>query len=250
LTASLLLALAMLAVPLAPVEATAAGSEAPIQPGDPLVDGTGDPYCTLSYVFDSRTSDEVYLSTAAHCVDQGDIVHTTGHDAFGKVVYDAGGDVTEDYALVRVSADERPDVRADVRGHPGTPTGVASPEDTAIGDRVTTSGWGTLTDETATTRENRPGVLVEHHPDLMRAQTAAHPGDSGGPWTHDSGLALGIVSQISIQLGIGTEEVETPAGSAAVPTPHAFAGDQGPTVESLLDGASQAGYELSLRTAS
>lgn len=250
-TTGLLLVATLLAAPFVPLDAGSATMHDPIQPGDPLTDGDGDAYCTLSYVFDSETSADVYLSTAGHCVDEGDVVHTTSHPSFGTVVLLGDGGTSGDYALIEVHAEDRDAVEADVRGHPGTPTGVAQPGDTMPGDLVTMSGWGTATSETATTRENRTGVLTDHTESVMQAQTTAHPGDSGGPWTHASGLALGIVSRISVSFGFHDETVTAPIveESVDVPVPSAFAGDEGPTVQGLLAGAQQQGYELSLRTA-
>lgn len=252
-TGAILSALALLAVPLVPMETGSAATQDPIQPGDPLVDGDGDPYCTLSYVFDSDTDDAVFVATAAHCVEEGDTVHTTGHASFGTVAFAGDEDqVRADYALIEVDEDDREHVRADVRGLPDAPTGVARPADTLPGDRVMTSGWGFLTADSETTRENRTGVLTEHEEDLLEAETTAHPGDSGGPWTHESGLALGIVSRLSVGAGFDQVEVYLPVvdENVSAPVPDPIAGDRGPTVQGLLAGAQDAGYDLSLRTAS
>lgn len=247
---ALALVVALLAVPMAGIETSSASDHRTIQPGDPLVDDSSSSYCTLSFVFDSQTNESVYMSTAAHCVDPGQQVRTLGYGSLGEVVFHGGGPVSEDFALIEVDESVRDEVRADVRGYPGMPTGLATPEDTMVGDLVFMSGWGTLTTETETTRENRSGVLFSHDERLMQAQTSAHPGDSGGPWTHQSGKALGIVSQISVGFGVSGETVDVPgAGEVTAPLPSAFAGNQGPTVQGLLAEAQASGYDLTLRTA-
>lgn len=236
-------ALLVLAVPLATLEASSASPAEAIRPGDPLVRADGDPYCTLSYVFDD-SSGEVYLSTASHCVAVGDVVHTRGHPSFGTVAFQSPpGDERTDYALIRVHEDLREHVEAGVRGHPEAPTGVAHPADTIVGDRVHTSGWGIAAQASQTTRENRTGILVDHEEDRVRAETTDSPGDSGAPWTHESGLALGIVSRVAVTSSGDTEEVP-------VPVPHAFAGYEGPTVAALLEDARSTGFDVTLRTAS
>lgn len=250
---ALLSTLVLLAVPLVPLPTGAATTQDPIQPGDPLVNSEGEAYCTLNYVFDSATDGEVYMGTAAHCVDQGATVRTANHGSFGTVAFVGDEeDPSSDYALIEVDDSARKHVQAKVRGFPGAPTGVARPVDTMPGDRVMTSGWGTLTDGTETTRENRTGVLTAHEVDLMQGETTAHPGDSGGPWTHGSGLALGIVSRLTVGADFESAEVFVPIVEETVtaPVPSPFAGDQGPTVQGLLAGAQNAGYDLSLRTAS
>lgn len=250
---SALVAVLLLAVPLAGLAPSSAAQADPIQPGDPLTDVSGDSYCTLSYVFDDEGTDDVYLSTAAHCVTYGQTVHTEGHYGFGTVVFVGDeDDVRTDYALIQVDAGAREHVQASVRGQPDAPTGVAHPEDTMTGDLVHSSGWGTATKHSETTRENRTGVLTEHQEDLMRAETTVHFGDSGGPWTHQSGLALGIVSRLTISVGIGSEEVHVPIvdETVIVPMPHGYAADQGPTVAGLIADAGTSGYDVTLRTAS
>lgn len=240
LTATLLLATA-------PVSAEA---EDPIQPGDPLIGSDGEPFCTLSFVYDSATDASVYMSTAAHCVSEDDVVSTENHPDFGTVEFVAdAGNVTSDYALIRVHGDAIEHVDGAVRGYPDMPTGVATPEDTSLGDRTPMSGWGIATNQTATTRENRTGLLVDHTDALVRLEGPVTNGDSGGPWMHESGLALGIASQITATFGTSNEDVQTPVGTVGAPVADAYAGDQGPTVQGILDGASQAGYELAIRTA-
>jgi len=221
----------------------------PIQPGDPLLGDDGDPFCTLNFIYDSQTNDTVYLSTAAHCVDKGQVVTTTNHEAFGTVEFvgDAG-DVTRDFVLIRVHDDAVPTVQPSVRGYPDMPTGVAEPSETQTGDLVPMSGWGVATNVEATTRENRTGVLVEHRPNLVRMEGPVTNGDSGGPWMHESGQALGIASRITATVSTGSEDIETAVGTIGAPAPDAFVGDQGPTVTSLLDAAADHGYDLTLRT--
>ncbi len=244
------LAIALAAAPVASTATAGSGAEDPIQPGDPLLGSDGQPFCTLSFAYDSQTNASVYFSTAAHCVSEGDVVSTTDHPDFGTVEFvgDAGT-VTEDYVLIRVHADELEHVDGAVLGYPDMPTGVATPDDTMVGDLTPMSGWGVATNQFATTREERTGLLVEHTDDLVRLIGPVTNGDSGGPWLHESGLALGIASQITVTAGTSSEDVETPVGTVSVPVPGAFVGDQGPTVQTLLEDVAGNGYDLTLRTA-
>lgn len=226
------------------------GATSTIQPGDPLVGGDGEPYCTLNYVFDSDTNDSVYVATAGHCVSGvGERLHTRGHPGFGTVAFVGGQGVTEDYALIEVQGEARSSVVADVRGHPGTPTSVATPGNTTTGQPVTMSGWGWGANLIDTTRETRAGIVVGHAGALVRVLAPGTPGDSGGPWTLMSGPALGILSQAGASYGVHGHDVPTPGEDATVPLPSAYAGYRGPSILALLDGAAAAGYDVSLRTA-
>lgn len=249
-TTFVVLAIALAAAPVASTATASLGAEDPIQPGDPLVGSDDQPFCTLSFAYDSQTNASVYFSTAAHCVSEGDVVSTTSHPDFGTVEF-VGNEsrVQEDYVLIRVHDDELEHVEGAVLGYPDMPTGVATPEDTMLGDLTPMSGWGIATNQFATTREERTGVLVEHTEDLVRLVGPVTNGDSGGPWLHESGLALGIASQITVTAGTGGEDVETPAGTITAPVPSAFVGDQGPTVQTLLEDVAGNGYDLSIRTA-
>jgi len=69
-----------------------------IRPGA-LVNGG----CTLSFVFADAT--KTYVSTAGHCVDEGDRARLPGVGEFGTVVFSTGsGGAGSDFALIQVDA--------------------------------------------------------------------------------------------------------------------------------------------------
>jgi hypothetical protein len=210
----------------------------PIQPGD-LYNGV----CTLNFVFDGAgaLAGNVYIGTAAHCVFDGvgEDASTTGNSNFGDVVFlgDVGEDengvpgVQSDFALIQVRAAFEERVVADVRGHPGMPTGHTLSTATAAGDRLLLSGYGMGFDLTGATRENRTGVLTGDTPREYTADTLAVNGDSGGPVLRADGKALGVISQYNF--------VDLPPST-----------DVGPTVQGILAELSALGYPVTLRTAS
>jgi hypothetical protein len=122
-------------------------------------------------------------------------------------------------------------VAAGVRGHPGTPTGVAAAAETSIGDLLLFSGYGAVFEVSETTRENRTGVLVSQGDNEYTADGPIVLGDSGGPIVHHAtGKALGIVSHFNL--------------FAIPPTT-----DEGPTVEHILGQLQADGFPVMLRTA-
>lgn len=217
------------AVLVAGVLAPAAGAAGPVlQPGDAVtsVDGGS---CTLGFVLEGPT--ETYITTAAHCIDiaKQDRARNAEFGEFGTFVYD--NDVpTMDVALVDVD----PDVPVDpaVAGHPGTPSGVADPSETAAGDRLRHSGQGLVVARTEPTRQDRPSVLVEHNATAYRSDGLVVDGDSGAPMIHaETGEAVGLVSRYGV--------------FSVPPTT-----DRGPTLQHVVDVLHGDGYDVHLRTAS
>ena len=208
--------------------------EGGIQPGDGLLDGPSATFtfCTLNFVFDGLGTKvgKVYIGTAGHCVSQGEVVHTHGFPSFGTVVYDNDGELV-DFALIEIASGFHANVLADVRGHPGLPTGTTTSATTQTGDLLLLSGYGLGWEVTPTTRERRVGALLSDNPTRYRADTLAVFGDSGGPVLHaGTGRALGVISAFSF---------------FAIPP----ATDAGPTIEGLLPVLAQAGFPVALRTA-
>lgn len=196
-----------------------------IQPGAPAGG------CTLNFVFDGTGSleGEVYIGTAGHCVGVGQAVSNGEVGPIGTVVYDNDG--VTDFALIDVDDSKHDQVDAQLRGHPGTPTGVANHAETSLGDLLIFSGYGTGFTITETTRENRTGILVSHDETEYTADGPVVPGDSGGPIVHQAtGKALGIVSHFNL---------------AGIPPTT----DEGPTVEHILGELHADGFPVTLRTA-
>lgn len=224
---------------LLPLSLVAAGSDV-IQPGDRML-LDGETNCTLSFVFDGVGADagRVFLSIASHCVVEGESMSTDNFADFGTVVYK--GDQTEtatDIALIEVAPAFHESVLAEVRGHPGFPTGVALAGSTAMGDRIVMSGWGTGFGELPETREERVGLLLRHQADVLRLEGPVTPGDSGGPWTMEDGRAVAIVSKI--------EGTITCCDLASLDV---SVHQEGPTVERILATAAANGFDIELRTA-
>ncbi len=185
--------------------AGSAAIAAPIQPGD-QVSGI----CTLNFAFDG-TGDhagEVYMGTAAHCVDKvGQRMSTSAHGKFGTVVYMGDYDGVDkngiagiqlDFALIRVDAQFEENVNPEVKGHPGLPTGYTTNLDTGQRDVVMFSGYGMGFGMTKATREERVGLMTWDNQKIYRLEGPIIFGDSGGPVLHESGKALGVVNHIAI----------------------------------------------------
>ena len=209
-----------------PVPAHAAS----IQPGDAM--SSGDAGCTLGFVVDGRQG-QTYFLTAAHCVkvpaqvqlDDGTILG--GSVAEGSSL-DEPSDPADDWALIRVRDELVSSVSGLVRGHAGTPTGVALAGETAFGDVIEHSGWGIPFFFTNVTREQRYGVLVQQTAGTWASVGPDSYGDSGGPVVHvATGKAVGLVAQLC--LGTCTSI--------------------GPSVEGILARTAEAGYHLTLRRA-
>lgn len=214
---------ALLVAPLA-----AASSHTVLQPGD-AVEAYQGGICTLNFVFDGPN--DAYIGTAGHCVNTTERKRASNADLgeFGTFVYD-NDDL--DFALVDVDDPVESQLSADVDGHPGTPTGVATPADTDQGDRLLLSGYGLGVSLTEPTREQRPSILVEHEATQYRSDGPVVNGDSGAPFVHaETGKALGVVSEYGID--------------GVPPTT-----DVGPTLEAILDALRDDGWDVQLRTAS
>lgn len=199
-----------------------------IQPGDRVI--TAASWCTLNFVLDG--SNDAYIGTAGHCVSEGDRVDHPTLGTFGEVVYanDHHDDDGVDFALVDVDDGREDELVASVDGHPGTPSGVATPSETAPGDQILLSGHGQVVRLTEPTREDRRSLLVEHTPERVQSTGPVVPGDSGGPLVHaPTGEALGIVSAQGL--------TELPPST-----------DAGPTLDHVLGALEDAGYAVSLRT--
>ncbi len=207
------------------VSAAPAAPAAPtIQPGSYISTAVGG--CTLSFVFDG--GGRVFLATAAHCVrGVGDAVRSVDGTIIGRaaVVGDAAFAST-DWALIQIAPAYISRVRADVLGHPGTPTGVAT--SSKPGDEVLYSGYGVPWDEARYTREHRFGFMESETVSTYRLIGMDTWGDSGGPiLLTRNGRAVGIVSRFCYG----------PCTSA------------GPTVQAVLAQAARKGVPVRLRTA-
>ena len=224
---------------LLPLSLVAAGGDV-IQPGDRML-LDGETNCTLSFVFDGVGADagRVFVSIASHCVVDGESMSTDNFADFGTVVYKGDQDATRtDIALIEVAPAFHGSVIGEVRGHPGFPTGVALAGTTALGDRIVMSGWGTGFGEIPETREDRVGLLLRHHADVLRLEGPVTPGDSGGPWTMEDGRAVAIVSKI-----------EGTISCCDLASLDVSVHQEGPTVEQILATAAANGLEIALRTA-
>jgi len=199
--------------------APASATPGAIQPGDQLVGGG-----TLSFVFDGvgEHAGKVYITTAAHIVDEGESVGSLPYENFGTVVLRGTPGVHEkDWAFIEVKPEFHQYVKAAVKGHPEYPTGIATKQDTFAGDLLQFSGYGAFFQMTPTTQEQRVGVLLAHEPTFVRFVGPGTPGDSGGPIVHvESGKAL------SLHFGPGL----------------------GPTYDSILSQAAERGLTVMLRT--
>lgn len=237
----LLIVLALMLV--APALAAPAGAEAftPIQPGASL-----DDICTVGFVFDGTGALEgrVFVSTAAHCVRTvGKLVSSHENTHFGRVVLVADDVVPcgphlnlfcrNDFALIEVDPAFYGRVQAEVRGHPGMPTGVTRPAETVRGDHILLSGYGVTYSLTQQTREWRKGILIDDSEHEYGAVAPAAKGDSGGPVLHESGKALGMVNR---------QTDGKCDGCVAAPL-------VGMTIEAFLRECGRSGWTLELRTA-
>lgn len=200
----------------------------PLQPGDLHVASGG---CTLNFVFDGTGANagKVFFGTAAHCVGSvGQAVRDIDGHVFGRVALVGNSALTvRDWAFIEVLASDVERVRAEVKGHPGFPTGVTDMATASLGSLVQISGYGMVFGNTQPTQEQRIAVLSLSDAKQHRVIGPLIFGDSGGPLVHiDSGTALGIVSRLC-----KTGCTET-----------------GPTVANMIVEAGAAGLDLTLRT--
>ena len=218
----------------------------PVQPGM-AVEVTGVATCTGGFVFDGvgRLAGRVYLGLAAHCTEGelGAVVTDAAGNRFGSVAFSRWPYRTfaDDFAFVQIDRAAYARVDPAMAGHPTLPTGVVPPGGAAAGDRVQLSGWGSLTDGSPTTREQRVTVLKDHSRDFWSGWGVMSPGDSGGPVAHlPSGGALGSVSNLCLPFPVdhssGFEQVAGCLG-------------YGPSMAGILTRAAAAGFPVRLRSA-
>lgn len=246
--------LALLALPLLLAAADGARPDrsdaTTIQPG--VFIETAGSLCTLNWIFDEIVPEEelderkprVLAGTAAHCVDElGEAValatpvtpvtYQPGPQ-FGTVVH---VDDDLDFALVEVDPAFHASVDPALKGHPSIPTGLTTRERSNIGDLLQFSGNGLLFNATATTREERIGVLSDDDGRWWWSFGGVTPGDSGGPVANltDGGTALGLVTAVA-------------AGYDGESTTGFQAGPHGVSLEGALRDAAEDGWHLELRT--
>lgn len=226
-------ALLLLANPITFIEPAEASTH-PVHPGDQMSNGSAS--CTINFAFDGvgPQAGNVYFGTAAHCVSSvGQSITVAGSSGFATVAYiHPGSDLADDFAFLRVAPENEHRVRADVRGHSGTPTGVKNAP-SSIGDLLLYSGHGVGFNLHSLTRESRVGVVWSHGPDAYRAEAPIIFGDSGGPVVHAStGGAFGINSALVVGCCQG---------------PGYWV--EGPTVQGMIANAADNGFHVQLRTA-
>ncbi|HVF19895.1 MAG TPA: trypsin-like peptidase domain-containing protein [Mycobacteriales bacterium] len=220
-----LVALAATAL-LAPSASAAPGD---IQPGAySESNGAG---CTLNFVYDGVgvNAGRTFIGTAAHCVTKlGDAVMLASGEEFGDVAFIGNEDASApDYAFIEVRPAFLSRVNPAVKGYPAFPTGVTSPQDTALGDTIQISGHGLGFGFTALTQEKRFALMGFDDDEIHEVTGPIDFGDSGGPLVHvRTGKALGIVSRLCV--GVCSEE--------------------GPTVAGLMAKAAAGGFPVQLRT--
>ena len=183
--------------------------------------------CTLNFAYTGGGG--TLLGTAAHCVDRvGQRVRDIEGVEFGSVSFVGNADVTDqDFAFIKVDAEDVGRVSPAVKGHPQYPKGSTVPTDTAGGDTIQLSGYGLGYDTNPITQEKRQAIMGFDDANYYTVTGPIHWGDSGGPLVHiKTGKALGIVSRLC-------------AGSCS---------EMGPTVQGILAKAAAAGYPVSLRT--
>jgi hypothetical protein len=209
-------------------------SEYLIQPGASIRTETGQ--CTLNWVYDGmrRHKGEVFVGTAAHCVERvgQPVILQTGTDGtevleIGRVAFISEN---HDYCLIRVDKRKRSLVDPGMKGHPAIPTGVSTTDTAAVGHLVQFSGNGVGFHAHESTRQERRGLLHTVSTEWWSAAGAVTFGDSGGPAANlaDGNKALGVVAVVCAGAGC------TGAG--------------GITVEGLLSDAAAYGFKVRLRT--
>lgn len=221
----------------------------PLQPGDLHRTSLGQ--CTLNFVFDGTgvNAGRTFMGTAAHCVPGiGHFAYDVSDVRFGQVAYI--GDANEnslDFALIEVNPANVGRVTAAVKGHPGYPSGVATPptvvhvpsgpDEVVAGDVIQISGQGAGYAWTNETQERRQAVLTGFSHETYGVVGPVHWGDSGGPLVHErSGTALGVVSRLC-------NFPDDPFSLRVAPCE-----STGPTIERVISAADAAGFTIALRT--
>ena len=220
-------------LPFSPASEDAAAGNGLIQPGDFVaVGGAG---CTLNFVYDGIgvNGGKVYMGTAAHCVGSvGQAASTDGYSNFGTVAFIRSACCAAlDYAFIEVKPQYHSVIDPSVRGHPDFPTGYTTSAESGLGDLIYISGWGMGFNVNGVLRHQRIGVVYGDNADTYTIEGPIIFGDSGGPLTHESGKAYGVVSRIVY----GT--ILPPGGYQT-----------GPSIEQVLSDAAASGFPLELRT--
>lgn len=218
--------------------APTAAAAPPVQPGSPIT--MGGSYCTLNWIYDGTGSraGTVYAGTAAHCVERtGQAIHLADA-ALGDPVQKIGTvayiSKKLDTALIKLNSAARSQADPAMAGHPNIPSGVATADETNLGDICQFSGHGVGFHASELTQQNRVGVLASNDGTQHYCDGAVTPGDSGGPVgdvTADN-QALGIVNTVGVY-----SDGEIPA-----------AGEGGVSMPALLKDARGHGFPVKLRT--
>ncbi len=204
--------------------------EAEIRPGVQIT-GDGHGWCTSNFVFTDQAG-EIYLGTAAHCVDtsigaqvrlQSDPDYFTGEQGpvIGTVHYSSRqyenvesvpcfvvlscssgpGNSANDFALIKIDPGWHDKVHPAVL-HFGGPTGLAQIQEVSVNDPVLTYGNSPLRPGPSPLdwREGFVGSVNSAWHVSACIVTPGLPGDSGSNAMLGDGQALGVV----ITLGVGT----------------------------------------------
>lgn len=240
-TTALIVALAVPAGAAGPVSGPPSTT---IQPGMLITEADGSPHCTGGFIYNGsgRLRGKIYLSLAAHCVE----------DNVGAPVYDAQGKrlgVTaysswpykafdDDFAFVELDRSVWSRVSPGLAGHPDLPRSAPNGENISIGDVAQLSGWGLGADSSTATRQERVGPLTTYEPGgTFGADAYAGPGDSGGPVADKTtGAAVGSVSNLCAPLPFNYGV--NPPGCTVY----------GPSVANILRLAAKRGFPVRLRT--
>lgn len=207
-----------------------AGKQAPIRPGSEMTS-----IGTLGFVLRNATNETLYMLTAGHAVEHGEMIKVWAEDGeyrSGEVkvgpVVDRRYEEGHDWALVEIVDQARERVDPRVR-HWAGPTKVASNATVEFNDTVCHYGHGgaySLSEET----RHRCGRLDGFNQSYNFVFWGEHSGgDSGSPVVHyDTGAAIGLLE------------------GAFPPGPWGLGG--GVTVCHLLDDVHRAGYDVALVT--
>ena len=235
---ALLTAVALLLV----VTPASAHHHAAIQPGAPMLRDTGSGTGSLNFVFRDRTTQELYVGTAAHVVRELSVGQRAANDEageFGTLVYTREGVFsfsTQDFALIKIDPDRYEDVSAAVR-HWGGPSGVAAFDELVPGLPTYQYGQGSFFRTSEPTRL-KTGVITAPSADnwgyigWVSEARAGFGGDSGSPiLAGPDGRALAITILFASVL-YGDPGVQI-----------------GPTVDLIMHELRNAGFDLELVTA-
>lgn len=223
------------ALVLAATQGPAVSQTETIQPGDAIANESGG-QCTLNWVYDGTgdRAGNVYLGTAAHCVEEVGEQITLQSGTFGSPLF-VLGEVAFiapdlDYAFIEVHDEHTDQVDPAMKGHPQIPAGMSTTQTTGTGDLVQYSGNGVGFHLTMLTRESRNGILHFNDGTEWSALGPVSPGDSGGPVGNltDGNNALGLVTVLCV----GTQCL----------------GSGGVSLEGALQDAASHGFTVELRT--